>query len=405
MEEAALDSSYLSLGNRRTESVHEFYRYPARFSPELAASIIDAFSEPGDLVMDPFVGGGTTAVEAQRLGRRGVVADLNPIATFVTRAKTARYRQVELREAADVVERFHEALTLSRRPKGQEHWQDLGYWRNVSTSTTWRIRRTIELALDLVSTMRWRRSRLLVRCGLLRTAQWALDMREEVPAVGEFRRQLIGNLHSMIEVAQDADRSSAELRVVDRGLPELAHYPAVKAAGPPRLVLTSPPYPGVYVNYHRWKVQGRRETPAPFWVTGSRDGHGLSHYTLGARADKSLDTYFARLTSAFEGLVSIMGDESWLIQIVGFSDPTNQVPRYLAAMEALGLNEVSLSSGLRREASGSGAIFLSAVGGCRPALWATSLPTQLARSCSATERQRDLRLDAFVEGTDRVKCG
>lgn len=38
---------------------HNFYRYPARFSPALVRAAIRAFTKPGDLILDPFVGGGT----------------------------------------------------------------------------------------------------------------------------------------------------------------------------------------------------------------------------------------------------------------------------------------------------------------------------------------------------------
>ncbi len=47
---------------------HGFYRYPARFSPQFARSAIEAFTEPLDTVLDPFMGGGTSAVEALGLG-------------------------------------------------------------------------------------------------------------------------------------------------------------------------------------------------------------------------------------------------------------------------------------------------------------------------------------------------
>ena len=60
---------------------HNFYCYPARFSPQLARAAIEAFTEPGDLVLDPFVGGGTTLVEAMVLGRHAIGAPL-PIALF-----------------------------------------------------------------------------------------------------------------------------------------------------------------------------------------------------------------------------------------------------------------------------------------------------------------------------------
>ncbi len=36
---------------------HNFYRYSARFSPKFVREIIQVFSQPGDVILDPFVGG------------------------------------------------------------------------------------------------------------------------------------------------------------------------------------------------------------------------------------------------------------------------------------------------------------------------------------------------------------
>src|SRR5229473_3594350 len=43
---------------------HNFYKYPARFSPSFVRQVILSFTEPGDLVLDPFMGAGTSLVEA-----------------------------------------------------------------------------------------------------------------------------------------------------------------------------------------------------------------------------------------------------------------------------------------------------------------------------------------------------
>src|SRR5215210_602980 len=93
---AALSRAPISLGSRRTASPHEFYRYPARFSPELAAAVIAAFSHPGDVVADYFVGGGTTLVEARRAGRLAVGSDINSLSVFVSQVKTSLYRPQDL---------------------------------------------------------------------------------------------------------------------------------------------------------------------------------------------------------------------------------------------------------------------------------------------------------------------
>ena len=46
---------------------------------------IDCFTEPGDLVLDPFVGGGTTAAACKLIGRRCIGLDIDPVAIQTTR--------------------------------------------------------------------------------------------------------------------------------------------------------------------------------------------------------------------------------------------------------------------------------------------------------------------------------
>ena len=41
--------------------------------------LVDAFSHPGEIVLDPFVGSGTTAVAAKQLGRRYIGIDIEPV--------------------------------------------------------------------------------------------------------------------------------------------------------------------------------------------------------------------------------------------------------------------------------------------------------------------------------------
>ena len=61
---------------------HNFYRYPARFSPVFVRSVIEAYSDPGDWVIDPFVGGGTTLVESMALGRHSLGIDISSLAGY-----------------------------------------------------------------------------------------------------------------------------------------------------------------------------------------------------------------------------------------------------------------------------------------------------------------------------------
>jgi modification methylase len=54
----------------------ECREHPGKMLPDLARRIVRAYSRPGDLVVDPMCGTGTTLVEAARLGRRAIGVDL-----------------------------------------------------------------------------------------------------------------------------------------------------------------------------------------------------------------------------------------------------------------------------------------------------------------------------------------
>ena len=66
---------------------HGLHPWPAKFIPDIPATVIELLSEPGDTVLDPFCGCGTTAVEATVAGRGFIAADVNPLAVLITKGK------------------------------------------------------------------------------------------------------------------------------------------------------------------------------------------------------------------------------------------------------------------------------------------------------------------------------
>jgi len=59
-------------------------RYRGNWSPYIPRNVILKYSKPSDVVLDYFVGGGTTAVEAKLLGRRCIARDINPACIGLT---------------------------------------------------------------------------------------------------------------------------------------------------------------------------------------------------------------------------------------------------------------------------------------------------------------------------------
>lgn len=81
--------SFKDLSRIQTSYItHGYHRYPAKFIPQLAGRIIKENSRVGNLVCDPFMGSGTTLVEAILSGRLTYGTDINPVSVLISKAKT-----------------------------------------------------------------------------------------------------------------------------------------------------------------------------------------------------------------------------------------------------------------------------------------------------------------------------
>ena len=127
-------------------------------------------------------------------------------------------------------------------------------------------------------------------------------------------------------------------KILNRSAVGIEHEPAF-AQHNPKLIITSPPYPGVHVLYHRWQVLGRRETPAPYWIANTLDGNGEAYYTFGGRHKENLDDYFSNAYRSFSSLAKISNKDTLIVQVVGFSELGWQLPLYLETLEEAGLSE------------------------------------------------------------------
>ena len=86
---------------RAAHSLHEV-SYRACFKPQLPRFFIDRFTEPGDVVYDPFMGRGTTVIEAALAGRTPAGCDINPLSAILAQPRLSppTAEEVEARLAA-----------------------------------------------------------------------------------------------------------------------------------------------------------------------------------------------------------------------------------------------------------------------------------------------------------------
>jgi len=72
--------------NRRlSDPLYKLFGYPSKVYYQDIANFVEAFTKPGDLVLDPMAGTGSTAIAALNAGRKAIISDASPAASFVAK--------------------------------------------------------------------------------------------------------------------------------------------------------------------------------------------------------------------------------------------------------------------------------------------------------------------------------
>jgi DNA modification methylase len=141
------DWDFAHLGIKETQYLtHFFHHWTAKFIPQIPARVIERYARPSDVVLDPFMGCGTTLVEAARLGHDCWGTDINPLAVQIAKAKTgaisseqlARYLGWLVKAAGD---------PAAHRAQSAELFEDSKKWfrEEVAQSISAILRRTRRL--------------------------------------------------------------------------------------------------------------------------------------------------------------------------------------------------------------------------------------------------------------------
>lgn len=327
---------------------HSYYRYPARFPPEFVRESILNFSRPGDYVLDVFMGGGTTIVEAIANGRNAIGFDISPLAHLITRVKTTPLSENDKGAVIEWASRINlknitieeiEANELKNVPDGQKI--------------------VLAYIAQEIRNLKQPRQQNFAKCVLLRLGQWMLDCRTGVPTNDKIQvelvklvTQMLTGLDEFVSLSNEsgiAKNKITESRKLFVGSIDKLKEKRVLTENKQniKLILTSPPYPGVHVLYHRWQINSRKETAAPFWLAGLKDGNNEAYYTLGGRSMRGQKQYFERLSSLFFSVRDYISNDALVIQLVAFTDLQRHLPEFLRAMSEAGYEETFPLNGTR----------------------------------------------------------
>jgi len=130
---------------RAAHSLHEI-SYRACFKPQLPRFFIERFTAEGDRVYDPFLGRGTTALEAALLDRRIAGCDVNPLSKILLQP---RLNPPSLHEIEDHL-RAMDLSDVEEYPTELETFYHPETLREICSLKTYLLRRQIENQLDAV---------------------------------------------------------------------------------------------------------------------------------------------------------------------------------------------------------------------------------------------------------------
>jgi len=91
---------------QRTKHVHRLHPYLGKYIPQLVSYFLIRYFKPGDIVLDPYLGSGTTLVEAQALGINSLGIEISEFNSLISEVKVAKYNTHLLeKEVFDILEK------------------------------------------------------------------------------------------------------------------------------------------------------------------------------------------------------------------------------------------------------------------------------------------------------------
>ena len=253
-------------------ATHGWHPFPAKFPPQLPRLFIEALSAPGETVLDPMAGSGTTLVEAQRLDRRAIGCDIDPLARLIASAKLTALDVTEaIRIGRDVLLRAERAYSGNRTALTEDLANRfdrktrafVDYWfpprqqlelvallQGIEAVSDDSVRQFLRVVLS--STIIAKSGGVSLARDLAHTRPHRVPSKEPKSAFAEFGKRLTNNLSG----AQQARlRDARDAAPAGGGSPARVLATTAAATGLPDegadLIVTSPPYANGAIDYMR----------------------------------------------------------------------------------------------------------------------------------------------------------
>jgi DNA methylase len=303
----------------RTKHVHSLHPYLGKFIPQLVEVFLNRYFSPGDCIYDPFVGSGTTLVEANVFGADAIGCDISAFNCLLARVKTSRYSLGE--------------LELALRGALEDMRQHVG--TSVGEPTPWLSRWYAPRALEELLAYRSSIGRLpteyadvarVILSRAARSARLTTHFDLDFPRRPTTRAYYCHKHKRTCRPVQEARKFLARYttdtirRMREFGSARTNRHVSVlhadsrdvRLSATPNGVITSPPYPGLidYHEQHRYAYE----------LLGLADRR---HEEIGSaaagRARAAITSYIQAMSEAFDNTAAQLVRDGWVLIVVNDS--------------------------------------------------------------------------------------
>jgi len=92
--------------HKRTKHVHRLHPYLGKFIPQLVEWFLARYFQPDDVILDPFMGSGTTLIQGNEMKMHTIGIDISPFNCLIARVKAAKY---------DITKASYEILDIEKK--------------------------------------------------------------------------------------------------------------------------------------------------------------------------------------------------------------------------------------------------------------------------------------------------
>jgi len=313
----------------RTKHVHALHPYLGKFIPQLVDVFLRRYFSPGSCVYDPFVGSGTTLVEANAFGASSIGCDISAFNCMLARVKTAPYSlgalDLSLRSSLELARQTEDAVDLKDVRGWLRAWyapQSLRELLAYKCATDMTLDGPLWDVAQIILSRSARSARLTTHFDLdfpqkpIRKSYWCYKHRRECSPVREaakFLRRYTTDTMRRIR-AFDTMRTSASVEVLH------ADARFVDLSASVDGIITSPPYPGLidYHEQHRYAYE----------LLGLDDLRVLEIGAAEAGVGKqAVENYVSGIASVFQNARRFMPVGAPVVIVV--NDSRNLYPRVL----------------------------------------------------------------------------